>query len=153
MQRTALRENSPARDASRLKVGIVLAEYNPDITESLLTGALTTLHDSKVTPKNIKIARVYGSFDLTYAADRLLRQHKLHAVIALGSIIKGETDHDKYIASAVTQGLTDLTIKHGVPISLGVLTTNTLVQARARSRGDANHGKKAALAALQSAFL
>lgn len=96
---------------------------------------------------------MYGSFDLTYAADLMIRKAKPHAVIALGCIIKGETDHDRHIASAVMHGLTDLTIKYGIPVSLGVVTTNNLAQARARSRGETNHGAKAAEAALEAALL
>jgi 6,7-dimethyl-8-ribityllumazine synthase len=153
MQRKELGKKVSIQDASRLTVGIVLAEFNPDITESLLEGALATLHAWKVSPKNIKIFRVYGSFDLPHAVGHMLKKHKPNAVIALGCIIKGETDHDRYIASAVTHGLTDLTIKYGTPVSLGILTTNNLAQARVRSRGKTNHGEKAAVAALQSAFL
>ena len=153
MQRKEFLKAKPTRDASRLTVGIVLAEFNPDITESMLEGARKALHEWKVSPKNIKIFRVYGSFDLTYACDRMIKSHKPHAVIALGCIIKGETDHDRYIASAVTHGLTDLAIKHGIPVSLGILTTNNLAQARTRSRGKTNHGEKAAVAALQAALL
>lgn len=153
MQRKEFFKKAPVRVASRLTVGIVVAEFNPDITENLLEGALATLREWKVSSKNIKIYRVYGSFDLTYACDRMIKTYKPHTVIALGCIIKGETDHDRYIASAVTHGLTDLVIKHGIPVSLGILTTNNLAQARVRSRGKTNHGEKAAVAALQAALL
>ncbi len=153
MQRKEFLKKAATRDASKLKVGIVLSEFNPDITESMLEGALSTLKEWKVLKKNIEIFRVYGSFDLTYASDRMIKKHKPHAVIALGCIIKGDTKHDHYIASAITHGLTNLTVEHGLPISLGLLTTNNLAQARKRSRGKTNHGDKAAVAALQAALL
>lgn len=153
MQRKEFLKKVAPKDASKLKVGIVVAQFNPDITESLFTGALKALQEWGVRERNIHIYRVYGSFDLTYGCDLMLRTHKPDTVIALGCIVKGETDHDKHIASAVFNGLTELMVRHGRPISLGVLTTNNLAQARARSRGKTNHGEKAAVAALQSALL
>jgi 6,7-dimethyl-8-ribityllumazine synthase len=153
MQRKEFTKKVTPRDASKLKIGIVVADFNPDITGSLLEGALKALGEWGVEKRNIDVSRVYGSFDLTYACDLMLRTHKSDAVVALGCIVKGETDHDRYIASAVSHGLTDLAIKHGKPVSFGVITTNTLAQARARSRGTTNHGEKAAIAALQSALL
>jgi 6,7-dimethyl-8-ribityllumazine synthase len=96
---------------------------------------------------------VYGSFDLPFGCMKVIKKYKPNAVIALGCIIKGETDHDRYIASAVSKGIIDLTLSSGVPISFGVLTTNTLEQAKARSRGETNHGEKAAVAALEMALL
>jgi len=153
MQRKEFLKKIPTKDASHIKVGIVLSEFNPDITESMLEGALSTLAEWKVLKENIEIYRVYGSFDITYACDYMIKKHKPNAVIALGCIIKGDTDHDRYIASAITHGITDLTIKYSVPISLGILTTNNLEQARVRSKGETNHGDKAAVAALQAALL
>lgn len=153
MQRDEFLKKEAVQDASKLTIGIAVADFNPDITGSMLDGALAALTSWGVKEKNIHVRHVYGSFDLTYAADLLLRKKKPDAVIALGCIIKGETDHDKHIASAVFNGLTDLTIKYGVPVSLGILTTNTLAQAKARSRGKTNHGEKAAISALRSALL
>ena len=153
MQRKEFLKKVAPRDASKLKVGIVVADFNPDITGSMFEGALKVLKEWGVKERNINIFRVYGSFDLTYGCDLMLRKYKPDAVVALGCIVKGETDHDKHIASAVFQGLTALTIKYGKPVSLGILTTNNLAQARARSRGKTNHGEKAAVAALQAALL
>ena len=153
MQRKEFLKKTAPRDASKLKVGIVVAQFNPDITEGLFEGAAAVLKDWGVRERNVHIFRVYGSFDLTYACDRMLRKYKPDAVIALGCIVKGETDHDRYIASAVSHGLTDLTIKYGKPVSLGIITAHTVAQARARSRGKTNHGEKAAVAALQAALL
>lgn len=153
MQRKEFLKKVTARDSSKLKVGIVVADFNPDITDSLLEGALKALKEWGVKGRNINIFRVYGSFDLTYGCDLMLRKRKPDAVVALGCIIKGETNHDHYIASALSHGLTGLTIKHGKPVSFGVITTNNLTQARVRSRGETNHGEKAAIAALQAALL
>ena len=153
MIRKEFLKKAEARDASKLKIGIVVAEFNPDITEGLLEGALGVLKEWKVKDTNVRVYRVYGSFDLTQAATRMIKRHKPDAIIALGCIVKGETDHDKHIASAVFHGLTELAVAHDRPISLGILTTNTIVQARARSRGKTNHGEKAAVAALQAALL
>jgi 6,7-dimethyl-8-ribityllumazine synthase len=153
MQRKEFLKKVPPQDASKLRIGIAVADFNSDITNGLLKGALGVLREWGVKEKDISIRHVYGSFDLTYACDLLLRKQRPHAVIALGCIVKGETDHDKHIASAVFNGLTALTIKYGKPISLGVLTTNTVAQAQARSRGTSNHGQKAAAAALEAALL
>lgn len=153
MQRKEFLKQVAKQDASKLSIGIAVADFNPDITGSMLEGALAILKSWGVREKNIHIRHVYGSFDLTYASDLLLRTKKPSAIIAIGCIVKGETDHDKHIASAVFSGLTGLTITYGKPVSLGILTTNTLAQARERSRGKSNHGEKAAIAAMQAALL
>ena len=153
MQRKELQKSVNLPGASRFKVGIVASRFNEDVTGQMLKGALETLRARNVPAKNIEILRVPGSFEIPYACLKLIKKKKFDAIVALGCIIKGETDHDRYIASAVTHGLTDLTIKHSIPVSLGILTTNNLAQARARSRGKTNHGEKAAVAALQAALL
>lgn len=152
MQRKEFTKKEFAEDASALTIGIAVADFNPDITGGLLDGAKSALGQWGVKDTRIHVRHVYGSFDLTYACDLLLRK-KVDAVIALGCIIKGETNHDTHIASAVFGGLTTLSIKYGKPVSLGVLTTNTLEQARKRSRGETNHGTKAAIAAMRAALL
>lgn len=153
MQRKEFVKKAQAEDASKLKIGIAVADFNPDITGSMLSGALEVLQEWGVKHKNITVHHVYGSFDLTYASDLLLRNKKPDAIITIGCIVKGETDHDKHIASAVFNGLTNLVIKYGKPISLGILTTNNLAQAKERSRGKTNHGEKAAVAAMRAALL
>ena len=153
MQRKEFLKTTEVQDASKVKVGVVVSEYNPDITEGLLEGALKTLKEWKVPEENINIYRVYGSFDLTYACNKMINEHKPDTLIALGCIIKGETKHDEHIASAVTHSIADMTVKYNVPISLGIVTANNLEQAKVRSTGDTNHGDKAAVAALQAALL
>ena len=153
MQRAEFTKKVKPRDASKLKIAIVVANFNTDITNSMLEGAQGALKEWGVSEKNMKVARVYGSFDLPFGCMAAIKKWRPDAVVALGCIIKGETDHDRYIASAVSQGIIDLTLSSGVPISLGVLTTNTLKQAKARSSGKTNHGEKAAVAALEMALL
>jgi len=141
-------------DASRLSVGVVVSKYNADITDGLLAGALETLRAWNVKEKNIRVVRVPGSFEIPFGCLTLLSgKKKPDAVIALGCIVKGETEHDRYIASAVSSGIVNLTIAYKTPISFGVLTTNNLAQARIRSRGNDNKGSEAAAAALESALL
>jgi 6,7-dimethyl-8-ribityllumazine synthase len=153
MQTQEFLKKAEPRDASKLKVSIVAAKFHSDITDSMVDGALDLLKEWKVKEKNITVRRVYGSFDLPFAAALAIKKDKTHAVIAIGCIVKGETKHDEYIAHAVAQGLTNLSIQHVIPVSLGILTVNKLAQAKARSTGRTNHGEKAAIAALEAALL
>lgn len=153
MQRKHYAKKVEVRDASKLKVGIIVSRFNEDITEGLLLGALETLALWKVKEANITIVRVPGSFEIPFTAQRLIKAVKPHAVIALGCIIKGETSHDYHIASAVSHGITRVALDTSTPISFGVLTTNTLAQAQKRSKGTTNAGIEAALGALESALL
>lgn len=153
MQTKEFLKKAKPRDASKLKVSVVAAKFHSEITDSMLEGALRVLKEWKVAEKNIKVRRVYGSFDLPFAAALAIKKDKPNAVLAIGCIIKGETKHDEYIAHAVAQGLTHLSIMHATPVSFGVITTNNLDQAKARSSGKTNHAEKAAAAALEAALL
>ena len=153
MQRKNYAQKTALPDASRLRFGIVIAEFNKDITERMLDGALQMLGRCKVKKNNIRVLRVPGSFEIPLGCAILLKQRKYDALIALGCIIKGETDHDAYIASAVSQGIMDLSLEYGVPISFGVITTNNLAQAQVRSTGKTNKGIEAAHAAIAMALL
>ena len=153
MRRSEYGKRRPKGDASKLKVGIVVSRFNDDVTDSALEGALEELRLWKVAAKNIRVVRVPGSFEIPYGCLQLIKRWKPDAVIAIGCIIKGETEHDRYIASAVSQGIARLSLDHAVPISFGVLTTNNLKQAYARSRGAGNIGPEAAAAALEMALL
>lgn len=152
MQRKHYEKKTEAKDASHLKVGIVVSRFNEDITGSMLVGALDTLAEWKVSEKNTFILPVSGSFELPLACQRLIKKHKLDAVIALGCIIKGETPHDVYIAHAVTDGLMRVSLDTNVPVGLGVITTLNLAQAKVRSRGKENKGTEAAVAVLETAL-
>lgn len=154
MQRTEYAKKRAAKDASKLRVGVVASRFNEDITESMLEGALETLKEWKVKDKNISLVRVAGSFEIPYGCTTLLRKkQKPHAIVALGCVIKGETKHDEYISMSVAHALQQLILKSGIPIGFGIITPNTLDQAKARSRGKANKGREAAEAALEAALL
>lgn len=155
MQRKNKENEVPVKDASKLKIGIVVSAYYADqITGGLLAGAMDTLRTWKVAEKNITIVRTPGCFEIPFGCLALLNgKKKPDAIITLGCIVKGETDHDKYIASAVTQGIIDLTREYQTPISLGILTVNNLAQAKARSTGKNNKGCEAAVAAMEMALL
>lgn len=152
MQRKHYAKKALTGDASRLKVGIVVSQFNSDITGSMLAAALETLREWKVPERAISIMHVPGSFELPLGAATLIRKKKADAVIALGCVIKGETKHDEYISLAVSHGLTSLMLDTGVPIGFGVITPNNLAQAKARSRGKANKGIEATIAALAMAL-
>ncbi|MBI5470171.1 6,7-dimethyl-8-ribityllumazine synthase [Candidatus Kaiserbacteria bacterium] len=139
-------------DASRLTVGIVVSDYNSDITHALLRGALQTLSRWKVRKENIIVRHVPGGFEIPFGCLQLIRFKKPDAIISLGCILKGETKHDEYIASAASQGIMRLSLKYGIPISFGILTPNTIEQARIRSRDKENKGIEAAEAALTMAL-
>lgn len=153
MRRSELEKKKLARNASKLRIGIVVSEFNSDITEALLDGVLRTLHEWQVSSKNIVIKRVPGGFEIPFGCLQLLRgKKKPNALIALGCILKGETKHDEYIANTVAQGILRLMLDYRTPISFGILTPNTLEQAKARSSGNANKGIEAAVAALEMAL-
>jgi 6,7-dimethyl-8-ribityllumazine synthase len=154
MQRKNMVAKEVVRNASALKIGIVVSEYYADeITGKLLMGALDVLKKARVGQKNITVVRVPGCFEIPCGCIILLKRKKFNALITLGCIVKGETDHNHYIASAVSQSIMDLILAYQVPISLGVVTVNNLAQAKVRSTGQNNKGIEAALAAIEMAFL
>jgi 6,7-dimethyl-8-ribityllumazine synthase len=153
MRREEIEKKTAPKDASKLRVGVVVASFNHDITDALLEGALKTLATWRVKKENITVLHVPGSYEIPYGCLKVIKaKKKPHCVVALGCILKGETKHDEYISNAVAQGITRLMLEHNVPIGFGVLTPNTLEQAKARSSGDANHGAGAAAAALEMAL-
>jgi len=136
-------------NGSQLKIGIVVSRFNEDITENMLKGALETLAENKVKEKNIKVVHVPGSFELPLACQRLGQTKKFDALVALGCVVKGETDHFYYICNEASRGIMDVMLGHNLPIGFGVLTTQNLKQAQVRSRGKENKGREAAVAALE----
>ena len=132
--------------------GIVVSRFNKSITQDLLNGCLETLSSYDVT--KINIAWCPGAFELPLAAERMISANRYDAVIALGAVIRGETYHFEAISNAAINGLQEVALKTGVPVALGVITTETLEQARIRSTPGPNHkGKEAALAALEMSDL
>jgi len=154
MQRSHYAQAIAAKDASRLRVGIVVSEFNSDITEGMLTAARETLREWRVKDDRVRVLRVPGGFEIPLGCMKVLSgKQKPDAIIALGCVIKGETKHDEYISMSVAHALQDLMLKSGVPIGFGVITPNTLAQAKARSRGRGNKGHEAARAALEMALV
>lgn len=135
-------------DGSKFKIGIVVSRFNENITKKMLAGALETLKKSKVRKENIKIIWVPGSFEIPLACQRLAKTKKYDALVAIGCVIKGETDHFYYICNEASRGITDVMLKFDIPIGFGVLTTQNLKQAQVRSHGKENKGREAAEAAL-----
>ena len=141
-------------DASSLKIGIVVSEWNPEITSNLYKGALATLTDCGVWENHIYKMDVPGSFELIMGAKRMIKQHQPDAVIAIGSVIQGETRHFEFVCQAVANGIAQLNAAGDTPVVFCVLTDDTLGQAQARSGGThGNKGVESAVAAIKMAHL
>jgi 6,7-dimethyl-8-ribityllumazine synthase len=141
-------------DGSSLSVAIVVSRFNTLITERLLAGALEGLTALGVSEDRTTIAWVPGSFELPFAAQRFAETGAYHAVICLGCVIKGETDHNEYINHATATSLEEVGARTGVPAIFGVVTVNTLEQALARAEdGSTNKGYESAQAAVIMANL
>src|SRR3984957_755793 len=129
-------------DATGLRFAVVVARFNSMITEKLLEGARNALAKAEV-----DVFYVPGAFELPLAAKMLAQTHRYHGVIALGAVIRGGTPHFDYVAGEAAGGLQNVAVETGIPVSFGVLTTDTLEQAEAR----ANKGFDAAMTALEMA--
>lgn len=143
MKKTNLSDYDPNQVPSGkgFRIGIAVAEWNREITDALAEGALETLRKYDVTDEDIRLIHVPGSFELTSAADMMLRNDKqLDAVICIGCVIQGETRHFDFICEAVSQGITNVALKHEKPVIFSLLTTNNFEQAKDRSGG--KHGNK-----------
>jgi len=138
----------------KVKIGIVVSDFNKEITFSLLKCTLEELHLLNVAQKNILVWHVPGAYELPYTALDMAKRKKVDAVICLGCVLKGETDHDVHIANWVSLGIGLASFMTHVPILFGVLTPKTLLQAKQRSRsGPLNRGKDVAQTAVQMAQL
>lgn len=134
------------------KFGIVRARFNERITQGLLEGALEVLKEAGVRDEDVSIIEVPGSYEIPVVAARLARFGNCDCVLALGCIIKGDTSHDQYLASAVFNSLSAISVETGVPVTVGILTVNNLEQAEVRSGStDMNRGKESAYTALEMA--
>ena len=128
-------DSSQVPDASNMCFGIVVAEWNPEITGALLEGAVSTLEKHGALPENIHVKTVPGSFELIYGAHQMTLNDGYDAVIILGSVIRVETPHFDYICQGVTQGIAQLNATSQVPVIYGLLTTNDFQQAKDRAGG------------------
>ena len=141
-------------NAKNFRFGIVVSEWNPNITEGLKKGALETLLENGVAEDNIVTWDVPGTFELPFASKHMLQTQNVDAVIAIGSVIQGETKHFDFVCSGTAQGIMDLNIHGDVPVIFCVLTDNNMQQAIDRSGGiHGNKGTEAAVAAIKMATL
>ncbi len=137
-----------------LRVAIVVARFNDFITSRLLEGARAALESHGVPDDDVTVASVPGSFELPLAAKKLAESGNYHAVICLGAVIRGETDHYEHVAGEAAKGIAAASISSGRPVIFGVLTTDTLEQAINRAGGkQGNNGYSAGLAAIEMANL
>ena len=136
--------------AKAYKFGILVSEWNTEITNALYQGAYQSLIAHNALPENIYSHMVPGSFELTAGADILLKSIEVDAVICLGCVIQGETKHFDFICNAVANGLSNVAIKYSKPVIFGVLTTDNQQQAVDRSGGKhGNKGDEAAITAIK----
>lgn len=137
-----------------MRFGIVVADWNSEITHSLLDGAVRTLSRHGVSDDDIVVRHVPGTFEITLAAQWFAEYDDLDGVICLGCVIQGETPHFTYICQGVTQGITQLNLDYNIPFVFGVLTTLNHQQAAERAGGrHGNKGDEAAVTAIRMAAL
>jgi 6,7-dimethyl-8-ribityllumazine synthase len=139
---------------NNLKFAIILSRFNETIGENLLKGAIECLSKHGVTSENIDIIKIPGAFEIPVTADKIASSKKYSAIICLGVIIRGSTPHFDYVASAASNGILQVSLKHSLPVSFGILTTNSIEQAVERAGTKAgNKGWDAALTAIEMSNL
>lgn len=132
---------------SEIKVAVVAARWNSFVTDEMQEAAIRALQGKGIRDSNITSLRCPGSFEIPLACKWCLEHLKVDGVVAIGAVIRGGTPHFDYVCDAVTRGITDLNMSSGKPVSFGVLTTDTVDQARERaSEEKGNKGAEAALA-------
>lgn len=135
--------------AKQVQIAIVVSEFNRDITEELLAGALARLAEAQVPMAHVQVVWVPGAVEIPLVAKVVAEQQLAHAIIALGAVIRGDTSHYDYVCQQVSQGCQQVMMTYGVPVIFGVLTTENEQQAYARIGGEHGHkGKEAADSAL-----
>ena len=141
-------------NARGLRVGVVVSRFNEFITGNLLTGALEILGEYGVDEGDVKVIKVPGAFELPQAAKKLCSTGSFDAVICLGAVIRGDTSHFDYICAETSRGIGQVGLEFNVPVLFGVLTTENVDQAVARSEvGLSNKGREVAMAAIEMATL
>lgn len=137
-----------------LRIGLVVSRFHEEVTDRLREGALRALHEAKVSRAAVTVVSVPGAFEIPGAAQRLASSGKVDAVVCLGAVIRGETEHFTYVSAAAQQGILRAGLDSGMPVTFGVLTTDTVEQALERSGGArGNKGYEAALDAVETANL
>ena len=142
------------QSAKGLRFGVVVSRFNDFITSNLLVGTLEGFKESGVDKADLKILKVPGAFEIPQAAKKLCSTGSIDAVVCLGAVIRGETSHFDYICAEVSRGIGQVGLEFNIPVLFGVLTTENLEQAIARSgSGSSNKGRETALAAVEMAKL
>lgn len=137
-------------DAENMRFGIVVSEWNSNITGPLLEGAVNTLKKHGAKDGNILVQTVPGSFELTYGSAQMIKSGKVDAVIAIGCVVRGDTPHFDYVCAGTTQGIAHLNATTDVPVIYGLITTNTMQQAEDRAGGKlGNKGDEGAVTAIK----
>ena len=138
-------------DGSGLKIGIVAAKFNEFITTKLVEGVEEGLSENGVDVTDVTIAYVPGSFEIPVVASKMAHSGNYDAVICLGAVIKGDTDHYEYVAGEATRGIADVSLSSGIPVIFGVLTTHTMQHALERCGGrKGNAGHSCAATAIET---
>ena len=149
-----MKELSGKLDATGLKIAVVVSRFNEMVTERLLAGALGALERAGTDPDDITVVRVPGSFELPVTAQQLAAGGQFQAVVCLGALIRGETDHYDYLAREVTRGIGEVALRCKIPVTYGVITAESSEQAL--NRAGLKHGNKgveAAVSAVEMASL
>ena len=142
------------QNARGLRFGLVVSRFNDFITSNLLTGSLDVFSQCGIDEADLKVLKVPGAFELPQAARKLCSTGNFDAVVCLGAVIRGETSHFDYICAEVSRGVGQVGLEFNIPVLFGVLTTENLEQAIARSgSGSSNKGRETALAAIEMATL
>jgi 6,7-dimethyl-8-ribityllumazine synthase len=136
-------------DGGKLKVGIVVARWNSEITDGLLQNSLDMLEKNKINKKNIRVVSVAGSIEIPFALHKLAQSEKYNFLVAIGCVIRGDTPHFDYVCKMAQEGALKVIIEDNIPVGFGVLTVNNLKQAKERI----HVGGEAALAALELSLL
>ena len=143
-------EHFPISNPKKIKIGIVVSQWNQNITDRLLNGAKSVLLNSKIPNNNIIIKHVPGTFELPLGAQYLFEKNMVDGVICIGCVIQGETKHFDYVCQGATQGIQDVSLHYNKPVMFCVLTDDTIQQSRARSGGKyGNKGTEAAVGVLK----
>ncbi len=141
-------------DATSMRLAIVAARFNGDVTKLLLDGALDALRGFGLDADSVRVAWVPGAFEIPLVAKRLAESGEVDAVVCLGAVIRGDTPHFEFVAGECAAGVRQAALETGVPLAFGVLTTDDLDQALARAGGsEGNKGAEAAATAVEMADL
>ncbi|MDG2344203.1 MAG: 6,7-dimethyl-8-ribityllumazine synthase [Flavobacteriales bacterium] len=140
----------PLSEPSKIKIGVVVSEWNETITNNLLQGAVSALRENKIVEKNIIVHRVPGTFELPLGAQYLLENNLVHGVITIGCVIQGETKHFDFVCQGATQGIVQVGLRYNKPVSFCVLTDENEQQSIDRSGGKyGNKGIECAISCLK----